>query len=99
MDGSFWVRRHDTGWGGQGQTVRCKQLPVGARRRVSEAVPLARQALEIILKVERKTGYTHPRREAAQSYYATLLSNTDRSEVEIEAEIATVARKAGLDQA
>ena len=63
--------------------------------RPAEAEPLMRRVLAILIDFERKTGHSHPRREAALRGYASLQSAMGKSEAEIDATIDSLMPKGG----
>jgi len=68
-----------------------------AANRFGEAEPLMRRALAIFLAFQRDTGHGHPHRDAVTVNYRDLLAAMGRSEAEIDAELATLRREAGLE--
>ena len=68
---------------------------LGDAGRPAEAEPLMRRVLAILTDFERRTGHSHPRREAAARYYARLLRAMGKSEAETRAAFADFIAKHG----
>ena len=68
-----------------------------ATNRLGEAEPLMRRALAIFLAFQRDTGHAHPHRDAAIANYTGLLAAMGKTEADINATLAALAREAGLD--
>ncbi|MFL6235247.1 MAG: tetratricopeptide repeat protein, partial [Thermoanaerobaculia bacterium] len=63
-----------------------------ATNRLSEAEPLMRRQLAIFIVFMRRTGYEHPHLRAAIGNYWGLLQEMGKSDIEIEAAMAALAR-------
>ena len=61
-----------------------------AADRLTEAEPLMRRAVTILIDFERKIARSHPDRDVAQANYAGLLAAMGKSEAEIRAAIASL---------
>jgi Tetratricopeptide repeat len=68
-----------------------------ATNRLGEAEPLMRRVLAIFLAFQRDTGHAHPHRDAAIANYASLPAAMGKTEADINATLAALAREAGLD--
>jgi tetratricopeptide (TPR) repeat protein len=68
---------------------------LGDAGRPAEAEPLMRRVVAILTDFERRTGHSHPRREAAARYYARLLRAMGKSEAETRAAFADFIAKHG----
>ncbi len=67
--------------------------------RLTEAEPLMRRALGIVLDFTRRTGYEHPHLRIVQGNYATILKGLGRSEADIDAELRNLRAEFGSREA
>jgi tetratricopeptide (TPR) repeat protein len=67
-----------------------------ATHRVEEAEPIMRRMVLIVLAFQGESGYPHPQRDTAWKNYQILLQELGQSDTEIDEEMRTVQREAGL---